>query len=90
MRSLKALSVAAEFYGSLLTPGILSKLPQEFLLIISREVREGSRGLDKLMEVINVEIKARECGMNTFNSGSYAPKAPRKGLPINATLLTGN
>ena len=90
MRSLKALSIAAESYGSLLTPVILSKLPQEFRLIVSREVREGSRGLDELMKVINAEIKAREHAMGTFNSGCHPPKAHGKGLPTNATLLTDN
>jgi len=76
VRDLKALGIAAESYGSFLAPVILSKLPQEFWLIVSREVREGRQELDELMRVINAEIKAREHAINTSNSGSHLTKAP--------------
>ena len=46
VRGLRALGIPAESYGSLLSPVILSKLPQEFRVIVSRQVREGSWQLD--------------------------------------------
>ena len=61
MRDLRALGIAAESYSSLLSPVILSKLPQEFCLIVSRQVTKGRWNLDELMRVIDVDIKVREC-----------------------------
>ena len=49
VRGLRALGIAANSYGSLLSPVILKKLPQELRLIVSREVREGRWNLDELM-----------------------------------------
>lgn len=93
VRGLRALGIPAESYGSLLAPVILSKLPQELRLIVSREVREGRWHLDELMRVIDVEIKARERASNTATSstnGSRQPKAPDRGLPTNATLFSSD
>ena len=48
VRGLRSLGVAAESYGSLLSPVILSKLPSEFRLIVSWEVKEDRWQLDEL------------------------------------------
>jgi len=91
VRGLKALGIVTESYGSLLSPVILSKLPQELRLIVSREVKEGRWHLDELMRLVDVEIKARERASNTSNSGANGgrhSKGPGKSLPTNATLLT--
>ena len=91
VRGLKALGIEAESYGSLLAPVILSKIPQELRLVVSREVKDGGWQLDGLMKVINAELKARE---RTFNmsapshNGVRPPKAANKSLPTNATLLS--
>ena len=65
IRGLRALGVPAESYGSLLVPVILSKLPPELHLIVSREVTEDRWQLDELMQVIDAEIRAREGDNNS-------------------------
>ncbi|XP_065904623.1 uncharacterized protein [Dysidea avara] len=91
VRGLRALGIAADSYGSLLSPVILKKLPQELRLIVSREVREGRWNLDELMRLIDVEIKARECASNTSNAstdGNRLLKAQGKSLPTNTALYS--
>ena len=91
VRGLRALGIAADSYGSLLSPVILKKLPQELRLIVSREVREGRWNLDELMRLIDVEIKAREHASNTSNAstdGNRLPKAQGKSLPTNTALYS--
>ena len=93
VRGLRALGIVAESYGSLLSPVILSKLPQELRLIVSREVREGRWHLDELIRLVDMEIKARERASNTSNAGANGgrqPKAPGKNLPTNAALLSSD
>ena len=41
VRGLRSLGVASESYGSLLSSVLISKLPQELRLIVSREVTTG-------------------------------------------------
>jgi len=66
---LRLWGVTAESYGSLLSPVIISKLPQEFRLIVSRSVVEDHWQLgEKLMMLIDTEIKARERASN-FSGG---------------------
>ena len=62
------MGVTAESYGSLLSPVIMSKLPQEFRLIVSRSVVEDHWQLGELMTLIDTEIKARERASN-FSGG---------------------
>ena len=93
VRGLRALGIPAESYSSLLSPVILSKLPQEFCVIVSRQVREGRWHLDELMRTIDVEIKAREHALNTAalaTSIGYPPRALDRAIPTNATLLSSN
>lgn len=47
---LRALGVVAKSYGSLLSPVIFGKLPHEFCLIISRELKDDRWQLDELMK----------------------------------------
>ena len=60
VRSLKALGVSPESYGSLLASVLLNKLPQELRLIVSRKITDGDWSLDALMEVMEQEVEARE------------------------------
>ena len=60
VRSLKSLGVSSDSYGSLLSSVLLSKLPQELRLIISRMTSEDDWSLTALMEELEKEIKARE------------------------------
>ena len=90
IRGLRALGVPAASYGSLLAPVILSKLPPELRLIVSREVREDRWQLDELMQVIDVEIRARERANNSGkpNNGSYPIRGSTRNIPTTATLLS--
>ena len=60
VRSLKALGVEADTYGSLLTSVILNKLPSDLQLIISRHSSEPHQDLIPLLKAIEEEIEARE------------------------------
>ena len=52
VRGLRSLGVASESYGSLLSSILLTKLPQELRLIISRRVGTGNWELERLMEML--------------------------------------
>ncbi|XP_065180252.1 uncharacterized protein LOC135810689 [Sycon ciliatum] len=60
IRSLRSLGVKSEAYGALLAPVLMSRLPDELRLIISREVEEENWELDILLHHIHGELRARE------------------------------
>ena len=59
VRSLKSLGVSSSSYGSLLSSVVVSKLPQDLRLIITREVRD-EWDLDHILDVLRSELEARE------------------------------
>ena len=88
VRGLKALGVPRESYGALLSSVVISKLPPEMRLIVSREMDEEDWDLKKMMEVMEREIRARE------RSGIPPPqqKTPQRSTsipPTASSLLTG-
>ena len=90
VRGLKALGVTTESYGSLLSSIIMSKLPQEFLLIVSQAARDDHWQLDELMQLTDAEIKAREKTSSIASQGGNSNRSPRsagKGFPTSATLI---
>ena len=90
IRGLQALGVEAQQYGNLLVPVLLSKVPQELRLIISREFDTGNWSLDELLKVFKTEVEARErCNsMATTPSTTPERKHPPKPPPptFNALL----
>ena len=86
VRGLRSLGVAPASYGSLLSSVLMSKLPGEIRLIISRVVGEESWELDKLLETLEQELRACErAAVNT-----PAPKRKPVKIPSSAAaLLTG-
>ena len=60
VRSLRTLGVESATYGSLLCPVLMNKIPQDLQLIISREVSEADWTIDKILELIEKELTARE------------------------------
>ena len=60
IRGLRSLGIPATSYGSLLSSVLMTKLPQEFRLIVSREVQDEKWNVDRLMQLIEREIDARE------------------------------
>ena len=75
--------------GSLLSSVVLSKIPQEIRLIISREIGDGDRKLDHLMKILLSELRARERA--TVSDIPSVKGRERIGRPHStaAALLTG-
>ena len=80
IRSPKSLGVTLEPYGSLLSPVLLSKLPADTWLVLSRKVTEDDCNLDGLLKVMEDEIEAQEY------VGASQPKSSEKSSPT-ATFL---
>ena len=82
IRGLQAFGVEAQQYGTLLVPVLLSKVPQELRLIISREFDTGNWSLDELLKVFKTEVEARErCNSmattpSTTSEKKHLPKPP--------------
>ena len=91
MRSLKSLGVSSSSYGCLLSSIMMSKLPQDLRLVVSRKIKDDKWNLEEIMEVIEHEIDAREradvsAGITLPSSG--APKKASKELHTGAALLS--
>ena len=56
----KGLKLDSKQYGQMLTPVLLSKLPKEFQLIISRNFGKPVWDIDKILKFFNIELEARE------------------------------
>ena len=98
VRSLKSLGVSSSSYGSLLSSVVMSKLPQDLRLIITREVKD-KWDLDHILDVFRSELEARERanGSNVSPTDELSTKPPynkgRKGLPLStdaALFATGS
>lgn len=60
-----ALSVDPVSYGSLLSSVLLSKIPQEFCLIISQEVPQENWEFEAILMIIEREIEAKEMAIDS-------------------------
>ena len=60
MRGLKSLGVPPESYGSLMSYVLMNKLPSEFSLIISRDVKGDEWDINILMQFMEHETDPRE------------------------------
>ena len=60
IRSLKALGVDTDSYGTMLSSVFLNKLPPELRLIISRQTSGSAIVVDTLMKIVEEELTARE------------------------------
>lgn len=85
IRVLRSLGVASESYGSLLSSVLISKLPQELRVVVSREVTSGDWDLDRLMEIVE-EINAKERAAYTSN---HLSRSQPRDIPT-ATALTSS
>ena len=85
VRELKSLGIPPEAYGSLLSSVLMNKLPSEFRLIISRDVKDDKWDLNALMTVMECEIDARE---RAATGPSVLPKRQSRDPLIAAVLLT--
>ena len=60
IRGLKTLGISSKTYGSLLLPILMSRLSQEFELILTRNVPKDKWSLDSLLLAFREELEARE------------------------------
>ena len=60
VRSLKALGVSAVMYGSLPIPVLMEKIPNDFQLIISRQMKSDTWDITKPLDILKEELEARE------------------------------
>ena len=60
VRSLRTLGTASEQYGSLLVPVMISKVPRELQLIISRQLAGDTWDFEKFLKIYRDELEARE------------------------------
>ena len=65
VHSFKSLDVGSETYGSLLCPVLVTRLPSELQLIVSRRLSEQNLNLDELLHVVEEEVIACECQCDT-------------------------
>ena len=60
VRTLQGLGIESKNYGSLLAPIILGRLSHQLKLIITRNLKDEIWDLDKILLLINEELRARE------------------------------
>ena len=90
VRGLKALGVAADSYGGLLSPILISRLPSELRLLISRELKEDEWNLKSVTEIFRREIEARERSAAATSSQPRKPPPSRSPAPTALSLTTGS
>ena len=83
VRALKSLGVSSESYGALLSSVLLSRLPHELRLIVSRKINDDDWNLDNLMKEMEREIDARERAK--ANSANPSATTSTKNRPENHT-----
>lgn len=77
LRSLEAIGVSSEMYGSLLVPMLLEKLPEEIRLVVNRAVGNNGRQwtVKELQKQLEIELTAREKSGVRFNQQSRENKS---------------
>ena len=88
IRGLKSLGVDRESYGTLLSPVILKKLPQDLRLITSRQVADDEWNLDSILIILLSEIEARE-RVGVSNSKSRKDRKQPTGVSLYAGSQPG-
>ena len=84
VRSVKALGVNSESYGALLSSVLVTKLPNELRLIVSRQAGEDEWNLDAILAAVETELRAREC---TLTCGGKS-RRPREQATTAALVTT--
>ncbi|XP_057299451.1 uncharacterized protein LOC130630070 [Hydractinia symbiolongicarpus] len=84
VRSLKALGFKAENYGPMLIPVVLSKLPNDIKLMISRKFDEDIWDAEAVLKILRKEIMAREKLSNIKLDEDEQREFPSSGSSLNA------
>ena len=82
VRCLRSLGVTPSSYGSVLASILMSKIPHDLCLIVSREVSGEEWEFETVLSVIEREVEARERAVD-----SSVGKKPSRELPTTASLL---
>lgn len=69
VRSLRGIGLEEKRYGPMLAPVIMSKLPQEIKLTLTRNFGKNIWAIDKLLDSLREEVEAREKVLLTDNDG---------------------
>ena len=88
VRGLRALGVPASSYGGLLSSILVSKLPTELRLIVSRELNESDWNFEAMMQIFRREVEARERSAGASPLSQQQRKSPAAKSPPTATSLT--
>ena len=71
LRALKSLGIPSQSYGSLLCSMLMNKLPRDLRTLMSRDIKNDKRDLDRLLELLEAEVEAREtASSNSTTRGS--------------------
>ena len=95
IRALKSLGIPSQSYGNLLCSMLMNKLPQDLRILISRDIKNDNWDLDRLLELLEAEVEARERATSNSSAGSSnlhrnpQPKLQGRQLPSGAVLQTG-
>ena len=90
IRGLKTLGISSKEYGSLLLPILMSRLLQEFKLVLTRNVPKDKWSLDSLLLAFKEELEAREkcVQLNVSTTLAEKGKVVTKGqFPVTAQAL---
>ena len=89
IRELKTLGISSKEYGSLLLPILMSRLLQEFKLILTRNVPKDKWSLDSLLLAFKEELEAREkCVQLNVSMAAEKGQVITKGqFPVTAQAL---
>ena len=85
VRSLRSLGIEAASYGALLSPVLLSKLPPDLRLIVSRKVSDANLNMDALLTTFEEELTARERA-----NPQLSRRSQEKPHPTASTLFSGS
>ena len=88
VRSLKALGVEQDSYGTMLTSVLLTKLPPEIRLIVTRRASGEDLELETLQAVFEEELVARERSRDPARNNRH-PQDKSRPLSTATTLLSG-
>ncbi|XP_068690987.1 uncharacterized protein [Montipora foliosa] len=90
VRGLSSLGVSSQKYGSLLTPIIMSKLPNEIRLEIARKSTSEVWKIDELLDTIKGEVEACEASEAVKTKEVPLRKPPNPGSNSSQSIPTAN
>ncbi len=90
VRSLKSLGVEATSYGSMLTPVLLTKLPPDLRLIVSRKMLSDTETrIEDVLETFEKELAARERTSNPTAPPAHGPGRRSHDRGRHSALIAG-